>query len=140
MAEKVIVRQGRDYVTGYQANTGEGAAAVLREVHDLSGLTPYGMILAGLGGCTALVVNKYAEYHGLPVSAVVLTLEYQRSFKADCERCEQTGAFEERISMAVALEGDLSPQQKEKLFKIALQCPLHKMFHGGIPIDAEPAP
>lgn len=140
MAEKVVVRQGRDYVTEYQANTGDETSSALRVVHDLSGLTPYGMILAGLGGCTALVVNKYAEYHGLPVAAVVLTLEYQRSFPADCERCEQAGAFEERIRLAVALEGDLSPHQKEKLFRIALQCPLHKMFHGGIPIDAEPAP
>lgn len=140
MAEKVVVRQGRDYVTSYQANTGDESAAALHVVRDLSGLTPYGMVLAGLGGCTALVVNKYAEYHGLPVSAVVLTLEYQRSFREDCERCEQAGSFGERIRLTVAFEGELSPQQKEKLFTIALRCPLHKVLQGGIQIDAEQAP
>jgi putative redox protein len=96
------------------------------------------MILAGLGSCTALVVNTYAVHHEVPVEAVVLTLEYQRSFKEDCDRCEEIEKYEDHIRMVVECEGTLSPEQKDKLFKIAMHCPLHKMLREGIKVKIEP--
>jgi uncharacterized OsmC-like protein len=75
MSEKVVVRQGKDYVTTNLANESETTPIVPRPVQHLNELTPYGMVLAGLGTCTAFVVNTYAEPHGLPVDTVVLTLE-----------------------------------------------------------------
>lgn len=137
MAEEVVVRQGRDYVTTFTQRETEPGAPGPRTVQHLHELTPYGMILAGLGSCTALVVNSYAGHHGVPVDAVVLTVDYRRSFKEDCENCEEIGKFEEQIRMVVAFEGPLSPEQQEKLFRIALQCPVHKMLLSGITVVAE---
>ena len=137
MAEKVVVRQGRNYVTSFMASDPEAAASEPVVVQRLNDLTPYGMVLAGLGTCTAFVVNTYAEHHGLPVDAVVLTLEYQRSFPEDCKHCTEIEKYEERIRMLVAVEGVLSPEQKEKLFKIAMHCPVHKMLLNGIEVKAE---
>jgi len=139
MAEQVVVRQGRNYVTSYRASEPESTNSGLRAAQQLNDLTPYGMVLAGLGTCTAFVVNTYAEHHGLPVDAVVLTLEYQRSFKDDCAHCEEIDKYEDQIHMVVAVEGDLSPEQKEKLFKIAMHCPVHKMLLSGIKVKAKQA-
>lgn len=138
MSEKVVVRQGRDYVTSYLASEPESTTPGSRAVQHLNELTPYGMVLAGLGTCTAFVVNTYAGHHGLPADTVVLTLEYQRSFKSDCEHCEEIDKYEDQIHMVVAVEGVLSPQQQEKLFKIAMHCPVHKMLLSGIKVVAEP--
>ena len=137
MAEEVVVRQGRDYVTTFTQRETESGAPGPRAVQHLHELTPYGMILAGLGSCTALVVNSYAAHHGVPVDAVVLTVEYRRSFREDCERCEELEKLGEQIRMVVALEGALSPEQQEKLFKIAMQCPVHKMLTSGIKVVIE---
>ena len=139
MAETVVVTQGKQYLTSYQAGESEQAPAELRAVRHLHELTPYGMVLAGLGACTALVVNTYAEHHGLSVDAVVITLEYRRSFEHDCEHCEEIDTPEEQILMAVAVEGALSPQQREKLFAVALHCPVHRMLTSGIKVTAKPA-
>ena len=139
MGETVVVRQGKQRLTSYQASASEQAGAELREVRHLHELTPYGMVLAGLGACTALVANTYAEYHGLPVETVVITLEYRRSFTRDCEHCEETYAPEEQILMTIAVEGELSPRQKEKLLTIALHCPVHQMLTGGVKVSAKPA-
>jgi hypothetical protein len=41
---------------------GSGKPRLVQNIHEL---TPYGMVLAGLGTCTAFVVNTYAEHHSL---------------------------------------------------------------------------
>ncbi len=136
----MIIRQKSNYETNFMALDHDGPEANNpRPVQGIHELTPYGMVLAGLGTCTALVVNTYAEHHGLNVKAVELTLEYQRIFKDDCVNCEKIEKYDEQISMTVGFEGDLTPQDRDKLFKISLQCPVHKMVKSGITIKAIPA-
>jgi uncharacterized OsmC-like protein len=140
MSEKVIIRQKRNYETSFMALDPEGPGTDKpRPVHGIHELTPYGMVLAGLGTCTAFVVNTYAEHHGLPVDAVELRLEYQRSFKEDCAHCEEIEKYEEVIGMTVHIEGKLTAQERDKLYKISLQCPVHKMLKSGIPVKSTPA-
>jgi putative redox protein len=138
MVETVVVRQGRDRITSYRAGAAEQGAAVLRDVQYIGELTPYGMVLAGFGACTALVVNTYAEHRGLPVEAVAVTLEYRRSFASDCEHCAEPDLPEEQILMTVAMEGPLSPEQREKLVAIARHCPVHQMLTGGVTVAVTP--
>jgi uncharacterized OsmC-like protein len=139
MVETVVVRQGKDRITSYRARAAEQGDGELRDVQYLGELTPYGMVLAGLGACTALVVNTYAEHRGLPVDAVLVTLEYRRSFARDCEQCaEEADAPEEQILMTVAVEGPLSPEQREKLLAIARHCPVHQMLTGGVTVAVTP--
>lgn len=97
------------------------------------------MVLAGLGTCTAFVVNTYAEHHGLDVDAVELRLQYRRSFKEDCAHCEEFDEYEDQIEMVVSFEGNLTSQERDKLFKISLQCPVHKMLKSGIKVKSAPA-
>lgn len=111
-----------------------GKEGDLRKVEDIHQITPYGMFLASLGTCTAIVVNAYARYHGIPLEGVELRLDYERIFKEDCEHCEETGQYKEQLEMTVDFRGDLTKEQREKLFRISHQCPVHKTFVSGIPV------
>jgi uncharacterized OsmC-like protein len=141
MSEKIIIRQKRDYETSYLALDPEDAKGgkpyPVRSVNELS---PYGMVLAGLGTCTAFVVNTYAEHHGLTIDAVALNLEYQRSFKEDCAHCEEIDNYEDQIHMTIGFEGDLTSSERDKLFNISMHCPVHKMLKSGIKVNLQPAP
>jgi putative redox protein len=120
MSEKVIIRQKRNYETSFMSlDPDEPGADKPRPVQGIHELTPYGMVLAGLGTCTAFVVNTYAEHHGIVVDSVELKLDYRRTFKEDCEHCEAIDKYEDQINMVVSFEGNLTSQQREKLFKIS---------------------
>jgi len=55
MGERVVVRQDRNFITRISAgNPHEPESGVLEEVAHIHELTPYGMLLASLGSCTAL--------------------------------------------------------------------------------------
>jgi uncharacterized OsmC-like protein len=141
MSEKVIVRQTRDYTTQVMAfDPDEPGSEKPSPVRKLQELTPYGMVLAGLGTCTSFVVNTYAEHHNVGIDAVEIELGYGRSFKDDCEHCEEIDKYEDQIEMLVSFEGSLTSQEREKLFKISLHCPVHKMLKSGIKVKSQPAP
>jgi uncharacterized OsmC-like protein len=136
MSEKVLVRQKNNYETEFHAADPEAPGSdKLEHVRYIQDLTPYGMLLAGLASCTAVVVNTYAQYHGVKLDEVELIAEYQRTFKEDCKHCEEISQYDEQISLDMSFKGDLSPQDHEKLFKISLQCPIHKMFKSGIKVQ-----
>ncbi len=109
MSEKVIIRQKKNYETSIMAlNPDELRSGIARLVHSIHELTPYGMVIAGLGTCTAFVVNTYAEHHNLDVNAVELKLEDRRTLKDDCVHCEEIDKYEDQIHMFVSYEGNLT--------------------------------
>jgi putative redox protein len=140
MAEKLVVHQRNNFETDFRAVDPETPeSGELYPVKHIQNLTPYGMLLAGLGSCTAVVVNTYAQYHGIELEEVELTVEYERVFKDDCEHCEDISRYKESINIGISFRGKLTPQQQEKLFKISLQCPIHKMLKSGIEVRFQPA-
>jgi uncharacterized OsmC-like protein len=137
MAERVVVIQKSNFETRYLApdldNLKEGE---LKEVSRLLDLTPYGQLLAGLGGCVAMVIHTFASHHGHKVQEVELRLEYDRVFKEDCENCENIDKYEERIREVLIFRGDLDEREKKRLFQVSKHCPIHKMMESGIRIDS----
>lgn len=137
MTEKVYIRQNHHFQTEYRATDPQDEGSEdYRSVLALHELTPYGMLLASLGGCTAIVVNTYASNHGVPLDEIELNLVYRRRFKEDCENCEHIDRYEEHIYQEVALHGDLTEDQRHKLFQIAQMCSIHKMLEDGLEIDS----
>ena len=137
MSEKVVIRQRSNYETEFWAVDPEAPEpGKLNHVRHIQDLTPYGMLLASLGSCTAVVVNTYAQYHGVRLHEVELMTEYQRTFKEDCKHCEEISRYDEQINVDISFKGTLTPQEHEKLFKISLQCPIHKMFKSGVKIQS----
>jgi uncharacterized OsmC-like protein len=135
MAEIVVVRQKSDFETEFLAADTDATdmeARQLKPVHAIHELTPYGMLLAGLGSCTAILLHSYAHNHSVPLQEVELRVSYDRVFDEDCEHCEEIGEYAEQIDAEVALTGDLDDKERNKLFLISKHCPVHKILHDGI--------
>lgn len=137
MAERVTIRQKSNFETEFWAAAPDGEeGGHLHPVGGLHELTPYGMLLASLGGCTAIVLNTYASNHGLPLEQVELRLSYERRFDDDCENCERIQDYREVISEEIVLHGALDEKQRQKLYQVSKQCPIHKMLVSGAPVES----
>jgi len=139
MAERIIVRQNNAFETEVLASDAhQTGPEALRPVEHLHGLTPYGMLLASLGSCTAILLHTYAQRHGLDLRVVELRLRYGRDFKSDCEDCDVNDRYEERIDLEIGLTGGLAADEREKLLLIAKQCPIHRLLKSGIEVRSQP--
>jgi putative redox protein len=137
VGEKVIVRQNSEFETVILAqDPHDPDDDQFHPVTDIRRLTPYGMLLAGLGSCTAIVLHTYAQYHDVGLREVELRLQYDRVFADDCKDCEGIQEYAERIEEEVVLVGDLAPEERKRLFVISKQCPIHKILAGGIKVQS----
>jgi uncharacterized OsmC-like protein len=136
MAETVIIRQNVEFETAFLVpDPHEPESDKLLPVMHLHDLTPYGMLLASLGACTAVILNTYAENHEVALEEVALVLSYERVFEEDCENCEEIDEYQEQIDARLYLIGDLAEKERRKLLAIARQCPIEKMLIHGIPVE-----
>lgn len=95
-----------------------------------SGPTPYDLLLAGLGACTAMTVRLYADAKGIPLARVGVDLTHAKVYATDCAECETKDGKIDRIERVVRLEGDLDAATRAKLLEIANKCPVHRTLHG----------
>jgi putative redox protein len=113
-------------------------------VEHIHQLTPYGMLLAGLAACTAIVLHTYAQHHDVALDEVELRAQYDRVFAEDCKHCEGIEEYEEQIEEEIVLIGDLTAQERSKLLMISRQCSIHKILSHGIEVRShlveEPTP
>lgn len=94
-----------------------------------SGPTPYDLLLAGLGACTAMTVRLYADAKGIPLARVGVDLTHAKVYATDCAECETKDGKIDRIERVVRLEGDLDAATRAKLLEIANKCPVHRTLH-----------
>ncbi|HAM50789.1 MAG TPA: hypothetical protein DCP92_08905 [Nitrospiraceae bacterium] len=140
MSERVVIHQKSNFDTDIRSlDPHMPGSTDLHKVKHIADLTPYGMLLSSLGSCTAVVVHTYAQYHGLKLDEVEVTAEYQRTFKQDCEDCTEIDEYKEQITMEINFLGGLTAQEREKLFKVSKQCPIHKMLKSGIDVKSRMA-
>jgi len=94
-----------------------------------SGPTPYDLVLAGLGACTAMTVRLYADAKGIALQSVGVDLMHAKIYAKDCADCETKDGKIDRIERVLHLEGDLDAAAKAKLLEIADKCPVHRTLH-----------
>ena len=99
-----------------------------------TGLSPYDLVLAGLGACTAMTLRLYAERKALPLDRVSVVLKHDKIHAVDCENCETKEGMIDRIDRTVMLEGKLSDEQRQRLMEIADKCPVHRTLESEIDI------
>lgn len=137
MGERVIVRQNKEFeIEILAAPPDDLDGGPMHPVDDVRHLTPYGMLLAGLGSCTSIVLHTYAQYHDVRLDEVEMRLVYDRVYAEDCKECEQDDEFREQIELEIALSGDLSSEERKHLFVVSRHCPIHKMLSHGITVAA----
>ena len=91
-----------------------------------SGPTPYDLLAAGLGACTAMTLRMYARHKGIPLEHVGVAVAHARRDGAD-----PPDVFTRRL----VLQGDLSAQQRQRLAEIADRCPVHRTLERGAAVE-----
>ncbi len=99
-----------------------------------SGLSPYDLLCAALGACTAMTLRLYADLKGIPLERVSVELKHEKIHATDCAECETREGKIDRIERLIGLEGTLDPAQREKLLEIANKCPVHRTLHSEVVI------
>ncbi len=100
-----------------------------------TGPTPHELLLAALGGCTAITLRMYANRKNWPLANVSVRLKHDRIHAEDCRTCETKEGKIERIQREIALEGPLDDAQKARLLEIADKCPVHRTLTSEVLIE-----
>ena len=97
------------------------------------GPSPYELLLAALGACTAMTLKMYVERKKLPITDVEVSLTFDRIHIDDCESCVKEERLNDQevqhISRLIYVTGDVTEEQKERLLYIAGRCPVHVTLH-----------
>ena len=87
------------------------------------GLTPYGLLSAGLGACTSMTIRMYARRKKWPLSSVHVDISHDKQ--------HVDGAKIDQFERVITLQGDLDDEQRQRLLEIADKCPVHKTLEAG---------
>jgi putative redox protein len=98
------------------------------------GLSPYGLVSAGLGACTSMTIRMYARRKGWPLTGVSVDISHD---KVHAQDAGQQGAKADRFRRVIRLEGDLSDDQRQKLLEIADKCPVHRTLERSSEVETD---
>lgn len=92
-----------------------------------SGPSPYDFVSAGLGACTSMTLQLYAERKGWKLPRYTVEVRHAKVHAEDCVNCGEGGSgkidqFERRITF----ETDPGPAVTQKIAEIADKCPVHR--------------
>jgi putative redox protein len=71
-----------------------------------TGLSPYELLSAALGTCTAMTLRMYADRKGLPLERASVIVEHQKIHAADCADCETREGKVDRLRREVTPKGE----------------------------------
>lgn len=123
----------------FRAEVAAGAHAfVVDEPVSLGGTdlgpTPYELIDAALGACTAITVQMYARRKDWPLEDVLVRVDHRRERVAAPPPGEPPGRAD-HVRLEVELRGPLTPEQRRRLLEIADRCPVHRTLEAGVAME-----
>ena len=105
-----------------------------------AGPSPYDLLTAALGACTAMTLRIYARQKGLPLDRVRVRLKHSKIHASDCEHCETAVGRIDRIEREIELQGPLNETQRQRLLEITDKCPVHRTLHGEVDVATRMKP
>ena len=100
-----------------------------------AGPSPYEMLLAALGACTAMTLRIYADKRKWPLERARVSLQHRKVHAQDCADCDHEGGEDGRGGAGGDLEGALTEEQRAKLVEIAERCPVHQTLRSKIQVN-----
>ncbi len=106
----VAIKVGDHSITGDEPQSAGGAGL---------GPSPYDLLTAALGECTAMTLRWYALQQQWPLDKVEVTLTHHKEGKQDI------------FTKQITIYGEaLSDEQRKKLLEIAAKCPVQRTLEG----------
>ncbi len=99
------------------------------------GPSPYDLLTAALGACTAMTLRMYADQKQWPLDEVDVQLKHSKVHGKDCAECDDKRHKIDLIEREITLTGALSDEQRQRLLEIADKCPVHRTLHAEVKID-----
>ena len=106
---------------------------------DDSGPTPYDLLNAALGTCTAMTMKMYADRKEWALDGVRVHVTHERNHSEHCDHAKamKEGERLQALHRAIAIYGDLDEDQRAKLMEIADKCPVHRTLEGELHVHTE---
>jgi putative redox protein len=126
IASAVVTRIGPDYAQsietgGFEFRSDEPVSAGGGN----AGPAPYGLVLAGLGSCTAITLKMYADRKGWNLGTLQVSLTLEKDADGNS-----------RITRLLSTDVALDDAQWERLIEIAGKTPVTKTLQAGATITA----
>ena len=86
-----------------------------------------------LGACTAMTIRMYANRKGMALRHVEVRLSHP-------QRATQAKGLPDRFERVIVIDGDLTPEERQRLLEIADRCPVSQTLKRGAEIASALAP
>jgi putative redox protein len=90
-----------------------------------TGPSPHEYLGAALAACTSMTLKMYSARKEMELENAIVIVDIERTNDV------------ETFSRDIQLQGNLSPEDKERLLEIANRCPIHKALSGQIQIKTQ---
>ena len=117
--------------TNYQVEITNGRHYILADeplgTGDDLGPSAYELLLSALAACKMITVQMYSRRKGWPLENVKVSLGFQKVHARNCEDCaSDPNAKIDLIECQTEFEGQLNPEQIDRLAQISERCPVHR--------------
>jgi len=92
------------------------------------GMNPQTLLLSALGSCKVITMRMYADQKDWDMQSATVRLSSE-TIKSDLQQTTY-------IKCHIEIIGDLTEQQRERIYRIAERCPIHKTLSNPIVIDS----
>ncbi|WP_417435124.1 alpha/beta fold hydrolase [Hoeflea sp.] len=100
-----------------------------------TGPSPYDLMSAALGACTAMTLRMYVRLKKLDLGLVTVKVSHNKVHAADCLECTDeeraSGGKIDRFERIISIDGGTPDALADKIAEIAGKCPVHRTLEHG---------